>query len=122
MVSSKREVQVNQLDKECGKLYLDDNYEVYIAEYYGDIETELKNKDYACAIVINEVYAIIAVEVGEIDRLLREVKNIKNVEGNIVYSLTAISPLDTSNISKYHNNAYLNLRGDGVIVGMIDPE
>ena len=120
MVISKREVQVNQLDKECGKLYLDDNYEVYIAEYYGDIETELKNKDYACAIVINEVYAIIAVEVGEIDRLLREVKNIKNVEGNIVYSLTAISPLDTSNISKYHNNAYLNLRGDGVIVGMID--
>lgn len=109
-----------KVDNECGKDYLSDDYEAYIVEYYGDIVSELKNKDYACAMIINSVYAILAVKVGEIDRLVKEVKNIKNVEGNIIYSLTAVSPLEASNINKYHGNSYLNLTGDGVIVGIID--
>lgn len=107
-------------DSECGKTYLNDDYESYIAEYYGNIVEELKDKDYACAIVINAVYAILSVRVGEVERLLREVKNIKNLEGNIIYSLSSVSPLEVSNINKYHNNSYLNLNGEGVIVGLID--
>ena len=34
--------------------------------------------------------------------------------------ITALSPIDTANITQFHENPYLNLRGRGVLIGIID--
>ena len=38
-------------------------------------------------------------------------KTILRLERNELYSLTELSPIDTSNISTFHENPYLTLRG-----------
>lgn len=104
----------------CGEAYLKDEFESYVIEYYGDILGALEGKDYACAILINPIYAILGVKEGNLERVLREVPNIANYEGNRIYTVSYISPLDAANIIQFHNNPYLNLKGDGVIVGLVD--
>jgi hypothetical protein len=42
---------------ECGKLYLSDEYENYIADYNGSILEEMNKIDYACAFLAESFYA-----------------------------------------------------------------
>ncbi|MBS5822276.1 MAG: S8 family peptidase [Clostridium argentinense] len=105
---------------ECGAMYLNPNYASYIAEYRGDIINQLNEVDYACAIIVGNYIIVLVVEVGRLNDLLREVPDIVNVERNDLFSLTQISPIDAANISTFHENSYLVLRGTGVIVGVLD--
>ncbi len=104
----------------CRDLYLDENYETFMVEYNGDIISELEKFDYACAFLAEPFYAVISVRRGRRAELLRNVKSIINVERTKLYTLAALSPIDTANITQFHENPYLNLRGRGVIVGIID--
>lgn len=111
---------LTQTTEECGDQYLLDEFESYVIEYYGDLTGALADKDYACAIIINPIYAILGVRVGYLQEVLEKVPNIVNYEINRIFTLSYISPLEAANITKYHNNPYLNLKGDGVVVGIID--
>jgi subtilisin family serine protease len=104
----------------CGEKYLSDDYVTIIVQFNGDLISAMKNIDYACAFIISPSYAIVAVEKGKKDQLFKEVKELIISETSITYFLTAISPIDTAKISNFHDNPYLNLRGAGVLVGMVD--
>ncbi|MBS5822275.1 MAG: S8 family peptidase [Clostridium argentinense] len=105
---------------QCGNLYVNDNYESYIANYEGDIIAETNNIDYACAFIIGISLAVVVVEKGRVADLMKVSKTILRLERNELYSLTELSPIDTSNISTFHENPYLTLRGNSVVVGMLD--
>ncbi|WP_454052518.1 S8 family peptidase [Clostridium sp. Marseille-Q7071] len=105
---------------QCGNLYLNDNYESYVASYVGDIISELNNIDYACAFIVGFNMAVVVVERGRVNELRSVSKTIVYLERNNLYSLTELSPIDTSNISNFHENPYLTLRGTGVVIGMLD--
>jgi len=105
---------------QCGQRYLSENYESYIAEYNGDIINQLNQVDYACAFIVGNQIIILVVENGRLSDLLRDVPALVFVERNDLYSLTQLSPIDAANISNFHANSYLILRGTGVVVGMLD--
>lgn len=92
----------------------------FVVEYAGDILSEFIKLDYACVFIINEIYGVVVVKKGEENRLFAESKTITNIERNKAFTLSSISPLESSNIYKFHNNPFLNLRGTGVIVGILD--
>lgn len=105
---------------ECGDLFKLDNYESYIIEYYGDIEGKISDISYACVLILDEHKAVISVELGRLKELMKSVPEILYVEQCALYTLNALSPIDTANISKFHENQFLTLRGQGVVVGIID--
>ncbi|GAA0121053.1 S8 family peptidase [Clostridium faecium] len=119
--SMNREISISsQPSPDCRDKYLDENYEAFMVEYSGDIIAELEKYDYACAFLAEPFYAVIVVQQGRREELLRNVKSIINVSLSGIYTLTALSPIDTANITQFHENPYLNLRGRGVLIGIID--
>lgn len=106
--------------QDCGKLFYSEEYSSHIIEYEGDIISAISKNEDVCVIPLDERNAVIAVRKGSIGEIAKKYKEIVYVEQSAVYTLTALSPLDTSNISKFHENPYLNLTGKDVIVGIID--
>lgn len=104
----------------CSEVYTQENYENYVIEYDGDIISALKKTGYACGFILDENYAVISVEGGRINELMKSVKEIIYVEAQAIYTLCAISPLETANITKFHTSPFLNLTGQGVLLGLID--
>ncbi|MGL4773822.1 MAG: S8 family peptidase, partial [Clostridium sp.] len=105
--------------KDC-KFYNNPTYTTYFIEYRGDFLNEINQINYACGDVLNKVFAVIAVKPEELGRLLKDVPSIKVVEFEGRFILEEISPSTTSNIDAVTINPYLNLTGNGVIVGLID--
>jgi subtilisin family serine protease len=103
-----------------GNNHISEEYVNFIVEYDGDLEEALLKVDYACVFILDDKYAVIAVESGRMQELLKEVKEIIYTEFTALYTLNELSPVDTSNISKFHDNPFLTLRGRGVVVGIID--
>ncbi|HAG44135.1 MAG TPA: peptidase S8, partial [Clostridium sp.] len=119
--NQKENIRESKFDiNECGKLYLSDEYENYIADYNGNILEEMSKIDYACAFLAEPFYAILSVKKGRVWDLLEDVKSIVSIDIDKLYTLNSMSPIDTSNVSDFHKNPYLTLRGTGVIVGILD--
>lgn len=101
-------------------LYVEDNHMNFIVEYDGDIQAALKKIPSACAFVLDENYAVVSVPETNADEVLNSIKEIVYREANALYTLNTFSPLSAANIIKFHDNPYLTLRGEGVILGMVD--
>ena len=112
--------QVDDNIQDCGEVFSLEEYSSYIIEYEGDIISAVNNDKNVCVIPLDERLAVIAVKNGSISETAKKYKEIIYVEQSAVYTLNALSPLDTSNISKFHENPYINLTGRDVIVGIID--
>ena len=95
-------------------------YESYIVEYTGDILEEMKNIDYATVFIADEEYAIVSVQKGKEEQLLKDVSDIVYRSVRYRYTLNQTSPVDIANITEFHNSKYLNLTGSGVLVGLVD--
>lgn len=104
----------------CAELYLKEEYQSFIIEYDGDIINEFKGTGYGCAFVLDENYAVITVRNDKLNLASSETKGVVYVDEPAVYTLNAVSPLSSANILPFHSNPYLNLTGQGVILGMID--
>ena len=104
--------------KDC--TFVTDDYQSYIVEYRGDFEKQIKNLNYACGNILNDTLAVIQVEEKNLNRLLKDVPSINFLEMKTPYVLQDISPGDVDTISEIKLNPYLNLNGNGVVVGMID--
>lgn len=115
---SRSERSVARVD--CGALYLTENYENFIVEYEGDIASAFSKLDYACEFPLGNDYAIVSVREDKINELLSTVGEITYAQRGALYTLCAISPLETSKINEFHINPYLTLTGRGVIAGIID--
>lgn len=95
-------------------------YESALIEYAGDIQLLLENKNYAIAIPITSLYAVIFVESGKLPQLIQETPEIIYVEPQSTFNLIEISPFITSNIIKFNEGELIDLRGSGILVGIID--
>ncbi|HEY5563744.1 MAG TPA: S8 family peptidase [Clostridiaceae bacterium] len=104
----------------CGELYIKEDYENFVVEYQGDIVGAFKKIGGACAFIVDGNYAIVSIQASKAQTLLTTVPEIVYFQDPIIYTLTALSPIQTSNIYKFHTSPYLTLTGQGVIVGLID--
>lgn len=92
-----------------------------IVEYAGNIYEVASRNPGMVVNTLDENFAIIEVPADKFDQIIRENKTvIVHVESSPVYTLTDISPVEASGATLFHNNPYLNLRGQGVLVGIID--
>jgi subtilisin family serine protease len=91
-----------------------------MVEYTGDIEGEFRRIDYGRVIVINPFNAIILVRAERLSDLLRDIKSIQFLDPIVPFTLTQVSPIEAANIIQFSQGGVFDLRGSGVIVGIID--
>ena len=107
-------------DQKFGKVFTKEDYENYIVEYEDGFMESIEKVEYASALKLDNHRAIISVRKGYLDELLKEVEKVLYVEKSCMYTLNGTSPIDAANISSFHENPYLPLRGYGVLVAIID--
>ena len=104
------------------RIYHDINYDNYIVQYQGDIESEISKKPDYYVTVINDKYAIVSVK-KDIEINTSEETNIKSIVFiNVarMYTLQEISPIEAAGVSFLQLGEPLNLSGKGVNVAIID--
>lgn len=116
-ISNKREGMQKPI---CREAFLSEEFETYLAEFQGDISADIARLDYVCGYQAGTNYYVIAVRAGMLPNLLAEVKGILNADISLPYTLTEVSPLDAANITIFHGNSYLVLRGTGTVAAIID--
>lgn len=104
----------------CGDLYTNENYLNYIVEYQGNIVQRFKTISDACAFILDETHAVVSIDKNKDGTLFKSVKEIVYVQDTYLYTLNAVSPLESANITQFHNNPYLTLTGKDVLIGMVD--
>lgn len=103
----------------CNELIYSDNRYEYLIEYIGNFLEEIEKLDYACVYVITEKFAIAYIDGDRIYELVKEVPSILFVNYRSVFVLEGTSFEDVSNIKPIKINPYLDLKGSGVIVGIV---
>jgi subtilisin family serine protease len=96
---------------------ISDDYMDIIIRYNNNINVLEKHENYSIHIM-NEAYAVIYIPVAEVsDHILEEFgyQSIPNY-----YALTDEQSLDQSGVNKLRNFSTFNLRGKGVIIGIMD--
>lgn len=93
--------------------------EEYILEYYGDITQGIAGFPDVRIQVINERYASIYVPASERERFLKN-NQPPSITLPLIYGLNAQEALEEAGILIFHNYPYGELRGRGVIIGIID--
>src|SRR5471030_382081 len=107
---------------EAERIYHDINYDNYIVQYQGDIESEISKKPGYYVTVINDKYAIVSV-IKDLEINMSEetyFKSIVYVNQAIMYTLQEISPLEASQADFLQIGSPLSLTGKGVNVAIID--
>lgn len=90
-----------------------------VVAYDGDIKKEVSELDDVSVFLIDDSFAIISVKAGNYKNAVENIKSIVYIELNGIYTLTE-SPVEDSKATFFHRNPYLNLRGNGVIVAILD--
>jgi len=104
------------------KIYHDINYDNYIVQYQGDIESEISQKPDYYVTVINDKYAIVSLRKDlEINTSAETTfQSVVFVNSARMYTLQEISPIDAAEVSFLQTGQPLNLTGKGVNVAIID--
>lgn len=92
----------------------------YLIEYRGDFQEQIDKVSYACGRTITSIVAVVAVRDEDIERLKNDVPSILLFEFRTMYVLQDIDPSSVDNIVNIKLNPYLNLTGNGVVIGIID--
>ncbi|MDU1413320.1 MAG: S8 family peptidase [Clostridium sp.] len=107
-------------DLDCIKSYISNDYINLFVKYDGNLEEILKGIDYACAIQIGSNIYLVSVKVGNLYSFYDKFNNVLNLESNFPYTLSDFQPVVAANITKFHSDNYLGLRGTGTIAAIID--
>lgn len=99
---------------------LDEDAPGFLVEYRGDFEGEIKKIDYAFGNVITDSIAVVAIPEEYRDRLRKDVPSITFIAPRSIYLLQDISPSNVDSINTLKINPYLDLTGNGVLIGMVD--
>ena len=114
-------------------IYTSSDYNKYLIQYEGDIELDLKGVPGLYVSKINDKYAILTVinvEMG-LSNEFRYIKNLiirNNRDFDSIsffkilepYTLQEITPLEATDFEYIQGSDSINLKGEGVIVGIID--
>lgn len=104
----------------CNEAYYSEDYLNYLVEFEGDISAQIEKLDYACAFRFSPFYYVASVRVGMLPQLFKDVPGIINADTSLPYTLSEIQPVVAANITVFHGNAFLSLRGGGTIAAVID--
>lgn len=97
-----------------------EEYVDYIVEYNGDIVEAALRNGAAHVAIINENYAIIQIPRGRENTFFEETEEIVQYSVPLLFGHYAREALEASDILVFHNYPYGELRGDGVLIGVID--
>lgn len=103
---------------DCGALIMSEDIQDFIAEYNPQILSEAEGADDACAIRVNQNWLIAYADVEGIYRM--DVGELGYYTIPKLYGLMDTTSLDASGITSTLNQPFLNLRGQGVLIGFID--
>lgn len=104
----------------CNEAYYSEDYLNYLVEFEGDISGQIEKLDYVCAFRFSPFYYVAAVRNGMLPRLFQDVPGIINADTSLPYTLSEVEPVVAANITKFHGNAFLSLRGGGTVAAIID--
>lgn len=110
-----------QYENKCIEAIISNEYIDLIIEYKGSIEAEIIKLKPQCLQIINDKYAIFHINLD--GRTIFEIIEEYNLPINsvpIVIGPYGKSSLDASKILQIHNDPYIPLRGNGVLIGVID--
>lgn len=109
---SRIEQTTNQEEKEVIGFFIE----------YNTLE-ELKKIDEipgASVTVIDSNYAIVFIPFDRVSEIEPYIKDIASLEVPAIYTLEQLEPVEASGATLFHNNPFLQLRGRGVIIGIVD--
>lgn len=101
-------------------IYQDQNYYSVIVEFKQDMEKELQDYDNVYLYKLTDKFGILTAPYKQMNSILRKLKFILDVEYGAIFTLTDVSPIEASKAQVITSNPYLNLSGNGVLVGIID--
>lgn len=104
----------------ASKNYISPDYLNLIVEYQGDLASALRNNNDVTGFIFDDVFAIISVKKEKFPSAVKNIDEVIFTTPAGLYTLGILSPVETSNATKFHNNAYLSLDGSGVVVGILD--
>ena len=100
--------------------YLDKGYIDFLVQYEGDIVGRIeKYNDFASAFTIDESYAIVSAVQSRVG-FITNLPEIIYVDSGGVYTIEKITPTEASKAMSFQYNPYLNLTGQGTLIGIID--
>ncbi|MEQ8199636.1 MAG: S8 family peptidase, partial [Clostridiaceae bacterium] len=97
-----------------------ENAIIAIVEFQGDIEAEAAEIPNARVFNLGKNRAILA-GTGDFQEVVNKLSHVINfIYPNLVYTLCQVSALEASNADLFHESPYLQLDGEGIIIGIVD--
>ncbi|MFP4698022.1 MAG: S8 family peptidase [Eubacteriales bacterium] len=109
-------IKIKQLEDDCRKVIVSEEYSDLLVNYERNITATLIKYNAICYQIIDETYAILhsPLENGP------SLKELELFSTPNLYGPYGVSSLDASGILTFHEQPYLTLRGQGVIIGFVD--
>jgi len=104
--------------KKCDLYYK--NSPNYLVKCRRNFKEEIDKLSYACGDIITDDIGVVSTSPQYLNKLLKDVPSITYINPRKKYVLQDISPSEVDSIYTVKLNPYLNLTGNGVLVGMID--
>ena len=93
----------------------------FLVEYISkDMLEQIKKFNDVSFTIIDNNFAIVFAPFNKILEIEPYVRDIVSIEIPTIYTLQQVSPVEASSAPLFHNNPFLELTGQGVIVGIID--
>ena len=108
----------NYDDISCEDVIYSEDYRDYIKEYFQDFSSIAGTYHPVCIEAIGSRYAVMHLEGDTSMQNILSDYNISMLPA--LYGLLGTAGLEESGISYFHRSPYLNLRGSGVMIGVID--
>lgn len=105
--------------KSPSEYYLSEDYEVYFVEYIGDAISKIKNINFANIFLTGKFFALLFVENGRLNEVLKLVPEITNIQKGFPYTLSELRISSNLYSSKTIDKENIMLQGEGVVVGII---
>ena len=96
------------------------NYNGYLAEYRGDFLNQINKIDYATGVILTPKLVALYINPNDLMRIRKDVPSITLIDFSEAFVLEELSPNFVSNIDVMKLNPYLNLNGNGVLIGIVD--
>ncbi|WP_143152512.1 S8 family peptidase [Clostridium cavendishii] len=100
--------------------YINPNYINLIVEYQGELVEALRKSEDITGFIFDDVFAIISVKKEKFPDAIVNIDEVIFTTPAGLYTLGTVSPVETSYATKFHNNIYLTLDGQEVLVGILD--
>lgn len=99
--------------------YLSEDYEVYFIEYVGDILSRIRTIPFAHVYLTGRFFAMLFVENGRFNEVVKEVPEIVNIQKGFPYTLSELEITNDLYSSNVIDKGNTTLQGEGVIVGIV---